>query len=140
YTSVRTQNEQIAAEIAKERAELTRHPEAEAEELAQMWTERGLPADLARQLAEAVMDHLELALRMHVQEELGVSPASAPSPWLAAVSSFACFAVGGLLPLLPYLFGSEQLWLALAFGAAGLFAAGAVAARFTRRNWLLSGA
>ena len=48
YTSVRTQTEQVAAEVAKERRELEHNPEAETEELAQMWVERGLPGDLAR--------------------------------------------------------------------------------------------
>src|SRR6476659_2928437 len=36
YTSVRTQNEQVDAEVAIERLELERNPEAEAEELAGM--------------------------------------------------------------------------------------------------------
>jgi VIT1/CCC1 family predicted Fe2+/Mn2+ transporter len=140
YTSVRTQNEQVAAEVAKERAELARNPQAEADELAQIWIDRGLPDDLARQLANALKEHPELALRMHTQEELGVSPTHAPSPWVAAFSSFGCFAAGAVLPLLPYLLGGVQLWPALATGGAGLFAAGATAARFTGQNWLLSGA
>jgi vacuolar iron transporter family protein len=139
YTSVRTQQEQIAAEVAKERAELARHPQAEADELARIWIERGLPEQLARQMADALKDHPEQALRMHTQEELGVSPAAQPSPWVAAVSSFGCFAVGALLPLLPYLLGATPLWPALAAGGAGLFAAGAVAARFTGRRWWLGG-
>jgi VIT1/CCC1 family predicted Fe2+/Mn2+ transporter len=140
YTSVRTQNEQVAAEVAKERAELARHPEAEADELARIWIGRGLPEDLARQMADALKDNPEQALRMHTQEELGVSPTDTPSPWLAAFSSFGCFAVGAVLPLLPYLLGMDRLWPALAAGGAGLFTAGAVAARFTRRSWWVSGA
>jgi VIT1/CCC1 family predicted Fe2+/Mn2+ transporter len=139
YTSVRTQNEQVAAEVAKERAELARHPDAEADELTEAWTERGLPPELARQLADALKDNPELALRIHTQEELGVSPTEAPSPWVAAFSSFGCFAVGAVLPLLPYLLGGVQLWPALATGGAGLFVAGALAARFTGRRWWLGG-
>jgi VIT1/CCC1 family predicted Fe2+/Mn2+ transporter len=139
YTSVRTQNEQVAAEVAKERAELARNPDAEADELAAAWTGHGLQPELARQLADALKDNPELALRVHTQEELGVSPTEAPSPWVAAFSSFGCFAVGAVLPLLPYLLGGVQLWPALATGGAGLFAAGATAARFTGRRWWLGG-
>jgi VIT1/CCC1 family predicted Fe2+/Mn2+ transporter len=139
YTSVCTQNEQIAAEIAKEREELARNPQAEADELAQIWIDRGLPEEPARQLADALKDHPEQALQMHTQEELGVSPTKLASPWVAAVSSFGCFAVGALLPLLPYLLGASVLWPALAAGGAGLFAAGATAARFTGRRWWLGG-
>lgn len=135
YTSVRTQNEQVAAEVERERVELARNPEGEAAELAQMWAGQGVPESVAEQLADVIKDHPDLALRIHVQEELGVSATDSPSPWVAAVSSFICFSVGALLPLLPYLLGGTQLWPALVVGAAGLFAVGAVAARFTERSW-----
>ncbi|MBQ1028010.1 VIT1/CCC1 transporter family protein [Micromonospora sp. C95] len=139
YTSVRSANEQIAAEVAKERRELERHPEAEARELAELWVARGLPEDLAVQVAEAVRRHPEQALRMHVQEELGVNPDEQPNPWAAALSSFLCFSVGALVPLLPYLFGATSLALALAVGGLGLFVAGAIVSRFTNRRWWSGG-
>ncbi|MET7469462.1 VIT1/CCC1 transporter family protein [Micromonospora sp. NPDC005686] len=139
YTSVRSANEQVAAEVAKERRELERHPEAEARELADVWVARGLPRELATQVAEAVRANPEEALRVHVREELGVDPDDQPSPWAAAISSFVCFSVGALVPLLPYLLGFTSLWLALAVGGVGLFVAGAVVARFTYRPWWTSG-
>lgn len=135
YTSVRTQNEQIAREVAKERAELARNPDEEADELAERWISRGLPEQLAREVAHTLRDHPEEALRIHVQEELGVSMSDVPSPWVAAISSFLCFSVGALIPLLPYLFGATSLWLALALGGVGLALAGVLASRFTGRPW-----
>ncbi len=139
YTSVRTQNEQVAAELDKELHELRANPEGEAAELVEMWTARGLPVDLARQVADVLKAHPEQALRVHAQEELGVVPDELPGPWTAALSSFVCFSIGAAIPLLPYLMGFDNLWLALGVGGAGLFAAGAVVARFTGRSWLLSG-
>ncbi|MFU8871239.1 VIT1/CCC1 transporter family protein [Micromonospora sp. SL4-19] len=139
YTSVRSANEQVAAEVAKERRELERHPEAEARELAEAWVARGLPRDLAMQVADAVRDNPEEALRMHVREELGVDPDEQPSPWAAAISSFLCFSVGALVPLLTYLLGFTSLWLALGVGGVGLFVAGAIVARFTYRPWWSAG-
>ncbi|MEV0152251.1 VIT1/CCC1 transporter family protein [Micromonospora sp. NPDC050686] len=139
YTSVRSANEQVAAEVAKERRELERHPEAEARELADAWVARGLPRDLAMQVAVAVGRNPEEALRMHVREELGVDPDDQPSPWAAAISSFICFSVGALVPLLTYLLGFTSLWLALGVGGVGLFVAGAIVARFTYRPWWTSG-
>jgi VIT1/CCC1 family predicted Fe2+/Mn2+ transporter len=140
YTSVRTQNDQVAHELAKERRELEHNPEAEAEELAGMWIDRGLPPELAREVARAVGRNPDEALRIHAQEELGVNPTEQPSPWVAAFSSFLCFSAGALVPLLPYLFGFRELWLALVVGAVGLFVAGALTARFTSRSWYGSGA
>lgn len=139
YTSVRAQNEQVAAEVAKERRELERHPDAEAQELVGIWVRRGVPRELAEQVAEALKDNLEESLRLHVREELGVDPDEQPSPWAAAMSSFGFFSLGALVPLLPYLLGFTSLWLALAVGAVGLFVAGAIVSRFTSRSWWVSG-
>jgi VIT1/CCC1 family predicted Fe2+/Mn2+ transporter len=139
YTSVRTQNEQVAAEVAKERRELERFPEAEARELVSLWTKRGLPRHLAEQVADILKRNPDEALRVHAREELGVDPDERPSPWVAAGSSFVCFSVGALVPLATYLVGFDALWLALAVGGVGLFVAGALVARFTNRSWLGSG-
>ncbi len=81
YTSVRTQNDQVAHEVEKERIELATNPAAEAEELALRWIERGLPEDLAREVATRISLDPEEALRVHAQEELGVNPHDVPSPW-----------------------------------------------------------
>jgi vacuolar iron transporter family protein len=139
YTSVKTQNEQVAAELAKELRELKRNPEGEADELVGMWTARGLPEGLARQVADVLKRDPQQALRVHAQEELGVVPDEQPSPWTAAISSFLCFSVGAVLPLLPYLFGFADLLVALAVGGVGLFVAGALVSRFTGRRWWTSG-
>lgn len=139
YTSVRSQNEQVAAEVAKERRELERHPEAEAREMTELLVRRGLPRNLAEQVTEALRHNPEENLRLHVREELGIDPDEQPSPWTAAVSSFGFFSLGALVPLLTYLLGFTSLWLALAVGGLGLFITGAVVARFTKRPWWLSG-
>ncbi|WP_275980078.1 VIT1/CCC1 transporter family protein [Couchioplanes caeruleus] len=139
YTSVRTQNDQVAAELDKELRELRENPEGEADELVEMWTARGLPEHLARQVADVLKADPEQALRVHAQEELGVVPDELPSPWTAAVSSFVCFSIGAVVPLLTYLLGSDSLALALAVGGAGLFVAGVIVARFTSQPWWRSG-
>ncbi|MFF5293356.1 VIT1/CCC1 transporter family protein [Paractinoplanes globisporus] len=139
YTSVSTQNDQVSAELAKERHELRVNPEGEAEELVAAWTARGLPEHLAREVAAALRHDPEQELRVHAQEELGVVPDELPSPWVAAGSSFVCFSIGALIPLITYLLGFDSLWLALAVGGLGLFAAGALVARFTGQRWWLSG-
>jgi VIT1/CCC1 family predicted Fe2+/Mn2+ transporter len=139
YTSVQTQNEQVGAEVEKERRELALHPKAEREELVQMLSDRGLSPALAEQVAREVSADPELALRVHTQQELGVVVDDLPSPWVAAGSSFVCFALGALVPLLPYLLGSDQLWLALGVGGLGLFGAGVVVSRFTGRGWWANG-
>jgi VIT1/CCC1 family predicted Fe2+/Mn2+ transporter len=139
YTSVSTQNDQIAHEVAKERRELERHPVAEAEELADRWVERGLPRHLALEVARTLAENPDEALRVHAQEELGVDPDEVASPWVAAFSSFICFSIGAVIPLLPYFFGMQHLWTALACGGVGLFVAGALTAKLTSQTWWWAG-
>ncbi|MFC4120831.1 VIT1/CCC1 transporter family protein [Nonomuraea zeae] len=139
YTSVKSQTELMRAEIAAERRELARNPEGEQAELAALYRERGLDAELARRVAEGLSADPEQALRVHVREELGVDPDDLPSPRLAAASSFGAFAVGALVPLVPFLFGASGLALALVLSVLALFGFGAVVARMTARPWWLGG-
>ena len=108
-----------------------RHPQAEQAELAAMYEEMGLSRATAEAVAAEVHADPELAVKVHVTQELGVDPDEQPSPWTAAVSSFLCFAVGGLVPLVPFLLGSSSLAVGLLVGAVGLFLLGAVTSRFT---------
>ncbi|MGH3766256.1 MAG: VIT1/CCC1 transporter family protein [Pseudonocardiaceae bacterium] len=139
YASVQTQNDQVQAEVAVEKTELRRHPKAEQAELVTSLVRMGLTRPTAKQVAEEVHANPELAVRVHINQELGVSPDDQPSPWVAAGSSFLCFAVGALIPLIPYLLGSSLLIVGLGAGAAGLFLAGALVSRFTTRSWWLGG-
>ncbi|MGW0516150.1 VIT1/CCC1 transporter family protein [Crossiella sp. NPDC003009] len=139
YASVETQNNQVRAEVAVERAELRAHPKAEEQELVESYLAMGLTEDTARRVAAEVHRDPELAVRVHITQELGVDPTEQPSPWLAGTSSFFCFAVGALFPLLPYLLGFDSLLAGLLVGGVGLVIAGALVARFTTRPWWLNG-
>jgi VIT1/CCC1 family predicted Fe2+/Mn2+ transporter len=139
YTSVAAQSEHAEAEIAVEREELRRNPSGEQAELAEMYVERGLDRELAEEVARQLHRNLETALDVHTREELGVTPDELPSPRLAALSSFLSFAVGALIPVLPYLFGATVLWPAAVVALFGLFVCGAVVTRVTSRPWWYGG-
>jgi VIT1/CCC1 family predicted Fe2+/Mn2+ transporter len=136
YVSVSSQNELVAAEVAKERHELENYPVAEERELAAVFRRRGVDADLAAQVARQVSAHPEQALRVHVREELGVDHQELPSPVTAAAASLVTFAVGALVPLLPYLAGFGSLPAALIFAAVAAFAGGGLVSRITDRPFL----
>jgi VIT1/CCC1 family predicted Fe2+/Mn2+ transporter len=103
YISVITQNEAIHAEVAVEKSALKQDPEAEIAELAEAYIARGISRATAESFATELAECPNQALRVHVQEELGVDAQKLPGAWTAAISSFASFALGALLPLLPYL-------------------------------------
>ena len=139
YISVASQSELALAEIEVERQELRKSPYDEEKELAQLYMARGLDPDLAQEVARQLSRDPEQALDVHAREELGIDPNDLPSPVVAALSSFGSFAVGALLPLLPYLLGAKVLWPALVIALAALFACGAIVSRVTARNWWYSG-
>ncbi|MFI1159689.1 VIT1/CCC1 transporter family protein [Streptomyces sioyaensis] len=139
YTSVASQRELVQAELAIERAELRTHPKDELDELAALYVSRGVEPALARKVAEQLSSDPEQALEIHAREELGIDPSDLPSPTVAALSSFGSFALGALLPVLPYLLGASAIWPAVLLALVGLFACGAVVARVTARSWWFSG-
>jgi VIT1/CCC1 family predicted Fe2+/Mn2+ transporter len=139
YTSVSSQTELTRAEIAVEKREIAQRPDAERTELTELYISRGVEPELARRVVEQLSEDPEQTWRIHAREELGVDPDDLPSPWTAAGSSFAAFAVGAILPLLPYLLGASALWASAILSAVGLFVAGALVSRFTSRGWLYSG-
>jgi vacuolar iron transporter family protein len=139
YASVETQNDSVRAEVITERDELRRHPTAEKAELVHSFMQMGLTRETAQLVADEVHADPSLAVRVHISQELGVNPDDQPSPWVAAGSSFVCFAIGALVPLITYLLGFASLIMGLASGVAGLFLAGALSSRFTTRPWWLSG-
>lgn len=134
YVSVTSQSELVASEIEIEKRELERNPEAEMAELAGLYRQRGLDPSLADEVARQLSAQPEHAWRIHVREELGVDPDDLPSGLVAAASSFLAFAVGALIPLMPFLFGADSDIVALVISAIALFVSGAVVARLTAVN------
>jgi VIT1/CCC1 family predicted Fe2+/Mn2+ transporter len=133
FTSVSSQIELTQAEIDAEKRELETNPDDELRELTLMYEDKGLEPELASKVAKAITADPEVAWRVHVREELGVDPDDLPSPWTAAGSSFLAFAVGALLPLLPFILGASSVLPALVVSALALLVTGGVIAKLTAR-------
>ncbi|MBM4192193.1 MAG: hypothetical protein FJ196_03940 [Gammaproteobacteria bacterium] len=115
YVSVSSQHDMYVYQIALEREELAEYPEEEAEELALIYAARGMNLEKAREVTRDLVTRPEKVLEVLAREELGLNPADLGSPWGAASSSLIAFAVGAILPLLPFLVGPS---LGLASGSA----------------------
>jgi VIT1/CCC1 family predicted Fe2+/Mn2+ transporter len=138
FVSVSSQNELVEAEVRKEAHELKHNPESERQELAATFRMRGVDPELADEVARQISVHPEEALAVHVREELGVDPRELPSPYTAAGASLATFAIGALIPLLPYLLAPHiasgtVMALALGLSALAAFVGGGLVARLTDR-------
>ncbi len=98
YVSVSSQSDTEKADLSREAQELRDDPADEHQELAQIYVERGLSSDLARQVATQLMS--KDALAAHARDELGISEVMTARPVQAALTSALTFAVGAALPLL----------------------------------------
>lgn len=135
YASVKTQNEQVDREWARETEEIRHNAEMEELELAHMFADMGMSEPTALAAAREIHDDPERAALVHVTQELGLDPQDKPSPRVAAVSSFLTFSLGALIPLIPFLLGFASLAAGLLVGAAGLAIAGALASLATTQSW-----
>jgi VIT1/CCC1 family predicted Fe2+/Mn2+ transporter len=131
FTSVSSQNELTQAEIAAEKLELELNPEDELRELTMMYEAKGVKPELASEIAKALTADPDVAWRVHVREELGVDPDDLPSPWSAAGSSFLAFAIGAIIPLLPFIFGASSVLPALVISVIALVVTGGLIAKLT---------
>jgi VIT1/CCC1 family predicted Fe2+/Mn2+ transporter len=141
YISMRSQREAYEREIALEAMELRDDPDAEAEELALIYRAKGLDPVEAERAAAAIMKDRDVALDTMAREELGLDPDQLGSPWSAAFSSLLAFALGAIVVVLPYLFGSGRaaLIVAIVMAALALFAVGATIGALNGRGALRSG-
>jgi VIT1/CCC1 family predicted Fe2+/Mn2+ transporter len=98
YVSVSSQRDTENADVSLERHELEQNPEAELRELAEIYEQRGLPSDLAAQVAEALTARDPLAA--HIRDELGLEDDRRARPLQAAGSSALAFSSGAILPVL----------------------------------------
>jgi VIT1/CCC1 family predicted Fe2+/Mn2+ transporter len=140
YISMRAQQELFERELEIERREIERRPEGEMRELVHLYETRGMPPELARQVAREMMSTPEVALETHAREELGIDPSATGKPIQAAVSSFVTFSVGAFMPLLPFLFtrGTAATLWAVAIAGVSALVVGAFLAIFTGRKWWFS--
>lgn len=98
YVSVSSQLDTERAGIAREQRELALAPEAELDELTDIYERRGLSRSLARQVATELSERDRLTV--HAREELGVDVTALARPGQASAVSALSFISGALLPVL----------------------------------------
>jgi VIT1/CCC1 family predicted Fe2+/Mn2+ transporter len=142
WISVQSSRELYQRELAVERAEIAAFPDEEHAELVEIYEARGLTTAVAEELATHVMADQDRALEVMAREELNIDPEDlGGSAWTAALSSFALFVLGAIVPVIWFAFlpSETAVPLSLAASAIGMFAIGAVITRVTSRSPWRSG-
>ena len=108
YVSVASQRDTERADLARERDELERFPEAEERELAGLYRKKGVSPALAVQVARELMAGGD-RLAVHAREELGLDVSALARPVQAAVTSATSFALGAAIPVVAMLLAPAAL-------------------------------
>jgi len=136
YVSVSSQRDSQRALIAGEISEHREHPEEELEELVEVYRDKGLSAETAREVAVELTVHDSVTA--HLEAELGVRSEDVVSPWQAAWASAVAFTAGGVLPLLAILLPPTSVRVPVTFAVVlvALAATGALSAWAGGTHWL----
>ncbi len=142
WISVKSSQELSENQMQIEMTELESNPEGELKELALIYMAKGIPEAQAYQMAKDIMTDKGHAYEILVKEELGIDADELKGSAIeAAVFSFILFAIGAILPVLPFMFtdGKKAIIISVLLSAAGLFLIGAAITLFTGRNVWFSG-
>ncbi|HUR80391.1 MAG TPA: VIT1/CCC1 transporter family protein [Thermoanaerobaculia bacterium] len=142
WLSVQSSRELYRHQLETEEFELLTAPEEEEEELALIYQARGLDENEARKVAAGVMRNQNTALETLAREELGIDPDElGGSAWEAAITSFFLFAMGAIIPVVPFFFarGMSAVAMSVVFSTVALFILGAAITLFTGRSVMFSG-
>ena len=142
WISVKSSQELYENQMQLEMDELETNPEGERKELKLIYMAKGIPEDQAVKIVDDLMKDKNLAHQVLVKEELGINAEELKGSAIeAALSSFFLFAIGAIIPVLPFMFlsGYQAIVLSTLLSAIGLFLIGAAITLFTGRNVWFSG-
>ena len=142
WISVKSSQELYENQMQLEMDELQASPASEERELALIYQSKGIPREQSLQMASEILSDKERAHQMLVREELGINPEDLKgSAWEAAITSFMLFAVGAIIPVIPFFItgGTRAIVFSTALSAGGLFLIGAAITLFTGKSVWYSG-
>ena len=139
FLGTKAEHEDLKRLEAIEYRRVDLNPEGEREEVRQIFRHKGFAGEDLARLVDLITSDRARWVRTMLTEEYGL-PQAVRSPWLAAITTFSAFLVCGVVPLLPYLFGSsDPLVLSLIMTGGVFFTIGSVKSRWSTSAWWRSG-
>lgn len=142
WISVKSSQELYENQMAIEMDEIENNPEGEQRELALIYMAKGIPEIHAKEMAAEIMKNKTHAHEVLVKEELGINPEELKGSAIeAAIYSFMMFTIGGIIPVIPFIFttGIHAIIISIVMSTLGLFVIGGAITLFTGKNLWYSG-
>ncbi len=141
YIGTKSQIEVHRAEIEREKAEIEEEPKKEEAELREFYRAKGFTPKEIEIIVRRLKKNKAAMLDVMIKEELGGYGGVSENPFISALYMFVFYAIGGFIPLSPFLFLSPKnaIGYAIILTAIALFGIGAAKTYLTGRNWIKSG-
>lgn len=140
YSGTKADLDDIRRLRDQEKRHIELHPDGERAELRAILESKGLSGQTLDDATDAIAQNRKAWIDIMMEGEYGLS-ATDPNPLRAAVATFLAFLAAGIVPLLPFIFGTDGAF-AVSAGLTGVvfFAIGALRARWSLTPWWRSGA
>ncbi len=144
YIGSKAEKEHYEGELAREKYEVEYMPEAERQEIRDIYAAKGFSGKLLEDVVTQITSDKKIWIEVMMKEELGFADAP-PRPGINGVIMSLSFTVGSMLatfayflPALGKTFGmTHNFLISLAASIIGLLIVGAYKTKFTKRNpWL----
>jgi VIT1/CCC1 family predicted Fe2+/Mn2+ transporter len=137
YSGTKAEREEFERLLQVEHKHIALEPDGEREEIRQAFAKKGFAGKELERIVTIISSNEAGWAQTMMLEEYGLAPVLR-SPLIAALNTFAAFALFGAIPLVPYLLGGGFLWSSVATGVA-FFAIGSAKSMWSVRSPLMSG-
>ncbi|HTP21734.1 MAG TPA: VIT1/CCC1 transporter family protein [Solirubrobacteraceae bacterium] len=140
FLAERSEAEVAAANIERERQEITEHPDEEREELSLFYQLKGIDEATADAMAEQLAKRPDAMLKALAAEEFGIA-GERGDPKEAALAAGVSTGLGAIVPVIPFIFttGTVAIVSAAVISLIAHFLVGAAKSLVTLRTWWSAG-
>ena len=141
WTSALSERDYYQAEKDRESAEIDATPEAERQEIRDIYAAKGFTGDLLERVVETITANRDAWLSTMMDEELHLQPVETPDIFRSAVVITGATLIGHFIPLLPFVWlpRTTALILGIALSALVLFGVGSYEAITLVGDWRKKG-
>ena len=142
WISVKSSQELSENQMQLEMEEIEINPEGEQKELTLIYMAKGVPEIQAKEMSRQIMQNKVQAHEVLIKEELGINPLELKGSAIeAAIYSFVLFAIGAMIPVIPFLLSisTTAIYWSIGLSVIGLFLIGSAITLFTGKSIWYSG-
>jgi len=141
YLAVKSHRQLLESEVAREKWEIENKADVERQEIEDIYKAKGFSGKELEMIVNKITSDKKVWLDTMLNEELRLNVDVVGSPLKSALIMFVSFLVGGMLPIIPFFFGSgySALLMAVGISITASFIVGAIKSRMAETSIVKGG-